>query len=64
MKLRIKQYVKIYFITLILVVIFDSVGTLQFDVGAGQVVIYLVFNYCWKYIRNISSKILLKKNLS
>lgn len=39
MKLRIKQYAKIYFVTLILVVIFDSVGTLQFDVGAGQVVI-------------------------
>lgn len=36
---RIKQYTKIYIITLILVVVFDSVGTLQFDVGVGQVVI-------------------------
>ena len=39
MKYRIKQYVKIYLVTLILVVVFDSIGTLQFDVGAGQVVI-------------------------
>lgn len=36
---RIKQYAKIYIITLILVVVFDSIGTLQFDVGVGQVVI-------------------------
>lgn len=39
MNQRLKNYIKIYITTIVLVVIFDSIGTLQFDIGVGQIVI-------------------------